>query len=234
MAFEQGQVGFSSFVSHNYLHFPNNSNNFDDYYDEAEVNFSLAYTNDNIGLQVGGHMAWLTYRPSSSIPAPLAGFDLHGYFTSPNGNKFGGLLIYLDRWGTPQYNDPVLLYGVEALVTVGPVDFEVFATSVESGSYELINFSGASLYLNLSETFEISAHYDYTLFSDRYSFEFYSIGAKYTLPNRRISLEAEYSKHRNYPVGADTYQVGITYHFGNRHAGRMFSDKTSGTFRFFN
>jgi len=230
LSFQGGRVGVSHFELHDYFIEPYDpSYSFSSYYKETELNFDLVYSADQFGLQAGGYLGNVNWPHPSPHHWQQYGVNLHGYYTSPNGNKFGGVIQYSRALNQTHSYYVAPLVGVESIIALGPFDLEAsWVTRAFPREYPL-SITAVQIHFPVNSQFELRAGYSHRQRqASRDPLEFYSVGLSYSPTGQPFTFELDYSTHHYWEAVMETIQLSARYTFGKGNTGRLFSDRRSG------
>lgn len=165
------------------------SNLFDENVDAFLVSGRIDYTLGAVGLQFDSSVHHFTDY-NNSITEYSVG--VHAYKELDSGAKFGGY-IGLDAIGIDNIEAYLVNYGIEGLVSLGAIDLEASIGGVSIlNPTDTIWITNLDAYYAVSSAVEVSAGMA-ILFDEDESYDFYRVGASYTLPNMPLAIGASYT-----------------------------------------
>ncbi|MCF6273058.1 MAG: hypothetical protein L3J37_07685 [Rhodobacteraceae bacterium] len=234
LRFEAGQIGVSGFSLREYIYDPfTNTYLSDDRFYELEASLDAVYSSGNFGLQAGAHVGSIKFSAPGAPANFQYGVNLHSYYISNNGNKFGAVFQYLDLDPSASGGNGTKLFGLESIVSLGRFDLETSLSSYSNSSSNANLLATAFVYAPISPSIELSTGYTYRESADwPFPLKQYTLGLEYSPQDSRFDFMIEYSAQHYQLYNYYLFQFGLNYRFGSGNTGRLFSDKTSGFGRF--
>jgi len=178
----------------------------------TDTGADAAFSIGTYGFQFGGGN--LTFSDGSESES-LGYSNAHVYYQAANGNKYG---VYSSAMSA--FDE----YGVEGMFNIGPVDVEAYAGYMDFDG-DSLGHAGLEAFFEVSEGIEVSAGYE-TIFetdSGGDSFDSYSVGASYDIPNTNLTATASYE---SFDSGSEAmYGIGLEWSFGPNQDERLFGSR---------